>query len=743
MVRVDRVIVDRFEARTASLPSRTYAAPHRLVRGGRVDPSRLEDRLVRLGYRRLDEPPRSPGGFSRRDGRWIIYLNSALFPDGEREALPVELRIEGGRVAAISDGVTGTALEVVELEPEPLFTSYGDVMEERRWTELEDVPAHLIRAVEIVEDARFERHGGIDPVGIVRAALANLRAGEVVQGGSTITQQLAKNLYDPGPRSVRRKLTEAVAAILLELHYDKRAILEAYLNEVYLGQSGPVAISGVGDAARFLFGTPASELDLARSALIAGMIRNPGGYNPRRHPEAASERRDLVLELMFERGAIGEPAMRTAMAEPLGVIDPPPTLGRLQWIEPFLGAEIEARGVEMALSSAGHSVFTTFDGQVQLAAQEALSEGLARLEERLGVGTDPPLEGAVVVLRPVDGGLLAIVGGRDYGRSQFNRATRALRPPGSTFKPFVYLAGFERSLRDPGFAMTAATVLDDIPLDLYLREGGIWRPHNFDGRFHGRVTVREALEQSINVATVRAAMAIGLPAVADMARRCGISRELEEVPAMALGADAVTPLDLATAYATLAGGGWRARPHGLVCIVDREGRRHGRSATGAVQVVDPGPVFIVTDILVGAVERGTARSARALGLAGIAAGKTGSSDDLRDAWFVGYTPDLLALVWVGYDDNRPVGLSGAQAALPIWVDLMRRIGADGGDGFERPDDVVEVRVDPTTGLRATPSCPHVRDEIFVRGTEPRKLCDVHARQPRKGFWKRLFGAGDH
>ena len=737
-VRVDRSIVGRFEERKASLPSRTYATPYRLSRGARVDASGLIERLIRLGYREVRGEPEEPGELQRRGSEWLVFLHAAEFADGARAAFPVELRIGGGRLERITDRVTGDRLDAIALEPEPLFTSYADVMEERRWTPLEAVPEELIHAVEAVEDQRFRRHHGVDVVGLGRALLADLRAGEVVQGGSTITQQLAKNLYGPGRRTLRRKLLETAAAAALELRYDKDAILEAYLNEVYLGQTGPVAISGVGDASQFFFGAQVRELDLARSALLAAMIRSPGGTDPRRHPDEARSRRNLVLELMREQGRIDEPSMRSAMDAPLGVIAVPPATGRLPWVESYLAAEMEPLASELALSRAGYSVFTTFDEQIQHAAEEALDAGLDELEGRLGRDAANLLEGAVIVLRPADGGLLALVGGRDYGRSQYNRAKQALRPPGSTFKPFVFLAAFDRSLRDSGFEFTTATLLDDEPLQLQAG-GRTWSPANSDRRFRGPVTVREALEQSLNVPTVRSAMAVGLPAVVEMAHRCGIDRELEVVPSLALGAEGVTPLELAAAYATIANGGWRALPHGLVCVIDRDGARHGRSATGSVQVIEPGPAYLITDLLEGVIEHGTARSARTLGFSGVAAGKTGSSDGLRDAWFVGYTPEVLALVWVGSDDNRSIGLTGAEAALPIWVDLMRRIGAAGADPFPRPADVVEVRIDPATGQLATSRCPDSRDEVFIRGTEPDTPCETHAQPARKGFWKRLFG----
>lgn len=736
---IDRSIVRRFEARTKTLPSRVYARSFTVARGARLDTAALLDQLQRLSYEETSAEPESPGEYHRDGNDWTIYLRSAVTPEGRREAHPVALDMSWRRLRRITHLETGSRLDTLSLESEPLATFYADVMEERRWTPLEEIPLEMRQAVEVVEDRRFRRHHGIDLIGIARAFTTNVRSGRVVQGGSTITQQLVKNLYGPHSRTLRRKLLEAVASVALELHYDKDAILEAYLNEVYLGQRGPVAISGVGDASRFHFGSHVRDLDLSQSALLAGMIRNPGRYNPRLHPREARERRDLVLRLMHERGKIDAPRLQAASSAPVEVVEDSLASGRLPWIEDYLGNAIAPVAPEAIPSRAGYSIFTTFDPAIQRTARDVLESGLRRLEQRIARTDGAPLEGAIVVLRPSDGALLALVGGRNHGRSQFNRATHARRSPGSTFKPFVFLAGLERARHDPEFDFTVATVFDDAPLEL--KAGGkLWHPANYDRRFRGAVPVRQVVEQSVNVPTVRAAMQIGLENVVAMARRCGFESELEAVPSLALGAEEVTPLELATAYATLANGGRRVRPHGLESLIDRNGIPYDLPSHAPNPVLEPQVAYLVTDVLEGVFERGTARSAAKLGFVGLAAGKTGSSDGLRDAWFVGYTPEVLALVWVGYDDNRPVGLTGAAAALPIWVDLMRSIGADDADPFPRPDGLVRVRVDPTTGQRATRGCPRTREEMFVRGTQPEEPCTRHgAKNRRRGFWKRLTG----
>ena len=735
-VLIDRGIVDRFEQRRSALPSRTYSAPFEIdVREG-IEASELLDRLTTLGYRQVDGEPSQPGEYRRRKDIWTVYLRSATIGSDQREAFRLELRVRRNRISRATDLSSRKPLRTFALEPEPLFTYYAEHMEDRRWTPLERVPGDLVAALEVVEDRRFRRHFGLDVVGIGRAMFVNAGQGRVVQGGSTITQQLVKNLYGVRRRTMRNKLREAVAAVALELHYDKDAILEAYLNEVYLGQRGPVAISGIGDASHFFFGMPVEQLDLARSALLVGMIRNPGGYNPRAHPDRALDRRNLVLESMRGQDRIDEDRMQATLLEPLHVVVLVPTNQRLPWAAAYLAEATTARSEEVPLSQAGYSLHTTFDPAIQHAASEALRRGLERIERRLGRDSQgEPLEGAVVVLRPSDGAILGLIGGRDYARSQFNRATRARRPAGSALKPFVYLAALERAQQDADFAFTLATLLDDSPI--HLDSGGkTWSPANYDGQFRGPVSARQALEQSLNVPAVRAATHVGLDRIVELLRRVGIEQDLQPLPSLALGAADVTPLELAAVFATLANGGSRVQPHGLVGLQDREGNPRRLPTAEPQPVVDASLTYLMTNALRGVVERGTARSAADWGFRGLAAGKTGSSDDLRDAWFVGYTPDVLVAVWVGYDDNRRIGLPGASAALPIWVGVMQAIGAETWRGFPRPRGIGERWVDPLSGQLAHYRCPDAVRELFVSGTEPDEPCTVHERRRRRSFWSR-------
>jgi penicillin-binding protein 1B len=739
VVWIDLEVSARFEERTSSFPSKVYAAPWTLERGDRLDPEEFQEELERQGYRRVQHEPQRAGEYRRDGQRWSLFLRAALTPVGPREALPIQVDAWWGKVRAIRDQRTTTSLESFSLEPQPLFTFYQEHQEERHWMRLEEIPPALVEAVIAVEDHRFRGHHGIDPTGIARALWADLRAGQVVQGGSTLTQQLVKNLLGTNRRSLMRKLVEAVGAVTLELHHDKNSILEAYLNEVYLGQRGPVSISGVGEASSFYFRRALGELDLPRCALLAGIIQNPGRHNPFRNPEQARRRRDLVLGLMEQQGLIDQATLQSASSAALGVRPQAAGAQRFPWLQDYLGQEVRRVVPDAMPSRAGFSIFTTIDPRVQRAAVAALKKGLERVEARKGRDPSQPLEGAVVVLRPRDGAILGLVGGRDYGRSQFHRALESHRPPGSTFKPFVFLAAFERALLDGDFSFTPATLLEDEPLEI--RSGGKdWSPANYDRTFRGPVTARQALEESINVPTVRAGLQVGPGAVVELARRCGIESPLEPLPSLALGTEEVTPLELAGAYSTFANAGWRIQPHALAGAFDRSGKAVANLNTDRVRVLEPRLAYLMTNLMEGVMERGTGKSSARLGFTGHAAGKTGSSDDLRDAWFVGYTPKLLALVWVGYDDNRPVGLPGAAAALPIWVDLMQRLGVEGDEEFRRPRGILEVAIDPTTGARAVRACPQVTREIFLEGTEPEELCPVHGGE-RRGFWQRLFRRG--
>lgn len=725
-----------FEGRLWDVPSRIWSDTLRVRSPGPLTPDVLEGRLRRSGYVEVSGPPAAPGEYARAGTRWDVSLRS--FDSGGVRLPQRRVRFEfvPGGLSRLSDA-SGRRLDSIDLEPELLARVFGARQEERVLVGLRDVPEGFVHAVLAAEDARFYSHPGFDPLAILRASFANVKSGRIVQGGSTITQQTVKNLYLGQERTFRRKLREVAMSVLLDLRYPKDRILEAYLNEVYLGQRGPVAICGAEAAALHFFGKRLRDLGPAEWATLAGLIRNPGGYNPFRHPERARERRDQVLDAMVERGWLDSGAAERAKRGTIRLSERGPEASRAPYAVDWLRSEL-ARTIDVRrLSREGIDVRTSLDPTLQEAAEAALKRGLDRLgSPRRGAR----LEGAVVALDPRDGSVLAMVGGRDYRESQFNRAVQAKRQPGSCFKTFVFLAGLEALVEGDARGITSATVLEDEPFEIP-SGGKVWRPENYDREFLGPIPARLALEESRNVPTARLALAIGLDRVVEAAARCGIESDLSPLPSLALGAQEVTPLDLARAYATIASGGVR-RPVRIVRNMSPASGTGDEGAAASTRAVAQGVAYVLTDMLRGVLDRGTAASARTLGFAGDAAGKTGTTDDERDAWFVGFTPDLLVLVWVGFDDGARTGFTGASGALPIWVDVMRaaryRIS---GAGFEVPGDVVRATVDPRSGGLAVGGCPESVEEVFVAGTEPTEPCPLHERRLMRWF-RRLFGRGD-
>lgn len=734
-------VTSRFDGRLWAIPSRIFSDVLALTPGERLSEEDVERRLERCGYARTTEAPARPGQFRRSGVALQVFLRGFSSPTDVAEARRLDLEFRDGYLVSLRDAA-GRPLRRAVLEPELLATLYGARQEERRPIRLEQVPEGLIDAVLSAEDARFFSHHGLDLRGIARAGLANVRQGRIVQGGSTITQQTVKNLYLHHERTWWRKAREALLALVLDARYAKRRILEVYLNEVYLGQRGPVAICGIRAGALFYLGREPGDLSLGEWALLAGLIRSPGTYNPFLHPDRAAERRNQVLDAMLRLGHADESAVAAARREKLQLASGAGGFSEAPYAVDYVQAQLAERFPREVLLGEGLSVYTTVDTRLQQRAERVVREGLERLERQGAVqraqAGQRELQGALVATRPSSGAILAMVGGRAYGQTQFNRVVQARRQPGSCFKPLVYAAGFELARRGGAGGLTPATLLEDRPLEM--RVGGkTWRPSNYDGTFRGTVTARRALEDSLNVPTVRAAEQIGLDAVIATARRCGIRSELPRLPSLALGTAEVTPLELATAYGAFAQRGERIDPWIIRAVIGRDGSRLEGGEIERERAVSVETALQVDDLLEGVFERGTARSAAALGFTGRAAGKTGTTDETRDAWFVGYSGDLLALVWVGYDDNLRTGLTGATGALPLWVEF---VGPDAARADRAaPPGMVRVTVCSSTGLRATGRCPEVRDEWFPAGSAPTRPCEEHMGRFRR-WWRKVFQRGE-
>jgi len=707
--------------------TRVYARPQTYLPGHRPDRAAVQEQLNRLGYSRAQGDVVGIGEYYLGRQGWVIGQRAFRGQDGLEPAGFSIVRFDySGRIARIEDH-QGRRRSRLTLEPELLGRITSESDQDRLPVGLAEVPADLVNALLIVEDQRFYDHGGLDLRRIAAAFGANVKAGKVVQGGSTLTQQLAKNLFLSPKRTLTRKLREAAMAMALESRYTKEEILQAYLNTVYLGQDGSAGIHGVGRAAQHFFGTDVANLDLAESALLVALIRAPSAYSPIRNPETAKERRDLVLRLMRNGGAITEDQFQAASRVPITLRHPASPIRSARYFLDHVAKQLE-ESERPGLLGGGRAIVTTLDSDLQRAAERAVRDGLARLErdfEWLAESEDGrPLQAALVALDPWTGEVLAMVGGREYGGSQFNRAADARRQPGSAFKPIVAMAALSRPRREMNYAggeeaqppFTLASILDDSPLEVETPVGR-WTPTNYDRSFSGKVTLRDALERSLNVPFARLGMAVGPENVVKVARTMGIETPLDPFPSLALGSSEVSPLELTRAFGVLAAEGFRAEPKSIYSEPVR-----GR------QVFDPAEAFLVTSALRGVVDRGTGRGLRDRGFFGDIAAKSGTTNDFRDGWFVGYSDRMVVGVWVGFDRGKRLELPGAGVALPIFAEFLETaVGSDGSvgpwgsDGFSYPDGLEMVSVEPSTGLRSGWGCSG-EPELFLEGTAPQESC---------------------
>lgn len=604
-----------------------------------------------------------------------------------------------------------------ELEAPLLATYYGPEQRECRAVAIDRLPPHVFYAVLAAEDDRFFVHNGVSATAVLRAALVNLGARRIRQGGSTITQQLARNLYLTRERTWARKYREALLSLVLEFRYPKKRLLEAYLNEIYLGRAGGANLVGVGAASQAYFGKPAEQMELHEAALLAALIRSPGEYSPIEHADRARARRDYVLTRMASLGWAPQEEAAEAARRPLDLAPPAPPPAEVGYFAAAMAEEARRRFRLGDVRGQGYSLYSTLNPLDQAAALEAVREGL--VESEAAPHQCGPLQAALVSLDPNDGSILAWVGGRDYGDNQFDRVDHAARQAGSAFKPVVYASALRTGVN-------LADEVADTPI-LVRMPGRDWRPQNDDRAFHGDVSVRAALERSLNVPTVRIALQAGLSTVATLAAQLGLTVTDDSNPSLALGAVDVSPLQMARAYGAFAAAGIEASPYGLERVLDARGvELPGLPVPGPQRVLDEDTAFLVTAALQGAMQHGTGARSRGMGLKDPLAGKTGTSDDRRDAWFAGFAPERVTVVWVGRDDNAPAGLSGSNTALPIWVRFMSAVRPEGGyRSWEVPSGVETAEIDPDTGYLATPLCPRRRTEYFYLSRLPQMACPEH------------------
>jgi penicillin-binding protein 1B len=718
---------------------RVFARPVVLWQGQAMSGRQLVERLNDLAYAERAEVER-PGEFNAARGELTLIPRS-----GSAERARVRVVFErppapGGasastrllRITRLE--VNGRATPSLTLDAPVLTALMSTGREKRRQVPLASIPPRMIQAVLAIEDRRFYDHPGVDPIRIIGALISNLTGDKpYLEGASTLTQQLARNFFlteqlaleaATKQRSPRRKLLEQFMAILLERKATKDEILELYLNDVYLGQRGSFGIHGVAEASRLFFGKDVSNVSLSEAAAIAGVIQSPGALSPFHAEKRCRERRNVVLRAMVDAGFITKPAADRAISEPLRVVQRALEAQAPYFVD-FVGQVLAAELPGVTRQAQALDVYTTLDLHMQRVAQDALREGLLDVDKLLSRRKRRrEAQAALIAVDPGSGEVLALVGGRSYNRSQFNRAVTAQRQPGSVFKPFVYLAAFERAAAEVRADLTPATLVSDEPVAIEYAQQ-VWNPGNYENEYDGQITLRRALAMSRNLATIHVAEQAGYDRVAALWRRIGVGATPRAYPSIALGVFEASPFDVASAYTIFPNGGV-LRPLRVLRRIVSGGQEQRLKRPAERRITRPDTTFLVTNMMRSVINEGTGAGARAAGFAFDAAGKSGTTNDLRDAWFVGFTPELLTVVWVGLDDNQPLGLSGTQAALPIWTQFMKRVLTGHRDRrFEEPEGIAWTEIDRDTGKVAQPGCPRVIQEAFLTGTEPVDYCELH------------------
>ncbi len=771
MLYLDGVIRSEFDQKRWAMPAKVYARPLELFTGMPLSADAFAQELKLLGYRdancpaepaapppapgkralkRKSKPPTpetcipppgggnapdKPGSYARQGEVFEVITRDFNFWDGAEPARKIRMTFAGDILVDIVSLDGREAPGLLRLDPPEIAGIYPSHYEDRILLNGKELPPALVDTLLAVEDRSFFEHAGINPKGIFRAMVVNLRAGRTVQGGSTLTQQLVKNLFLSNERSIKRKINEILMAILIDARYGKDDILEAYSNAIYLGQDGSRAIHGFGLASQFYFGKALEDLDLHQLALLVGMIKGPSLYDPRKHPDNALERRALVLDVMVEQNLISAEDAAVAKTMPLDVT--PKAASGITAYPAFL--ELVQRQLRQYykpedLVSEGLRVFTTLDPRVQATAENTLINSLPALEKSQPKAR--PLQGAAVVVDTQTGEVLAMVGDREPKTVGFNRALDAKRLAGSLIKPVTYLTALEQPDR-----YTLMTPLNDSPL-VYTSGGKRWAPANYDKRYHGRVTLRDALARSYNIPAVRVGLDMDVIKVVEMLQRLGFSHPLKPYPSLLLGALNASPFEIAQVYATIASGGFRIPLRAIREVTDATGKSLQHYAMDVVKVVEPGPVYLVTNGMQQVVKAGTASAMKSKLSPDLnIAGKTGTTDDYRDSWFAGFSGDRLTVVWLGRDDNKPTGLSGASGALRVWMDLMAGLKLEPLD-TPPPADVEEISVEPRSGLRVSEGCRRGEAVPFLVGSEPRGSTSCAPAAPHRSRPKPPADDGD-
>jgi penicillin-binding protein 1B len=725
-----RMIDLRLSGHIQQTTARIYAAPMHIYTGEALTVTDMANHLQRAGYSELD--------VAGTLGRYILHGNEIEIRPSSESFFGVKNRLvvdfSTTQIQKIRSMETGAAEDSAEVEPELLTSLFDSSREKRRAISYNDIPKVLRDAVLSVEDRRFFEHPGFDPIRILGAAWADLRHGARVQGGSTISMQVARSFFFNSDRTLRRKIAETMVALELEHRFNKQQIFELYANEIYLGNRGSFAIHGFGEASLAYFNKDLREVTLSEAAFLAGIIHAPNRYSSsERKPERAVEARDRALLSMTENAAITADQAAAAKKAPLQIVGGGLEGSTAPYFVDMVKDHLLDRFSEAELLSQSFRVYTTLDPELQRAASDSIDLGVKNIDTQLAKRYArwkkegqpvPQVQVAMVVLDPHSGEIKALVGGRDYGESQLNHLL-SRRQPGSAFKPFVYAAAFQGAVDGVQPVVTPATTVMDEPTTFDF-DGKEYTPNNYGEKFHGQVTVREALTYSLNVATVKVAELVGYTRITDMAHQFGLANSILPTPAVALGAYDMTPMEVAAGYTILANDGVRTEPMFIRNVVNANGESLEQNGIQSRRALDPRVAYLVTSMMEDVIDHGTGATVRARGFNAPAAGKTGTS---RDGWFAGYTSNLLAIVWVGFDDNRDLGLSGGNAPAPIWAEFMKRAIALPAyrdvQPFAMPEGVTKVTIDPESLALATPECPVTREEVYIHGTEPTEFCPLH------------------
>jgi penicillin-binding protein 1B len=747
------------------------------IQFGKLLNQRMSGQIYQNTSRLFSEPGHIYTGEKMRADDLAAYLRRAGYQEGEVQGAPGEVIVKGSTSVEIRPSRTsffqgGNAIRVeffgsaishivqlsddsqrlsADIEPELITNLFDDSREKRRIVRFDDLPKDMVDAVLAAEDKRFFEHGGLDVVRVFGAALADLRRGQKAQGASTIDMQVARSFFFTTKREWSRKVKEVLMAVEINQRYSKRQIFELYANEVYLGNRGSFSIRGFGEAAEAYFGKDVRELNLGEEAFLAGIIRAPNRYaSAERHTDRGEEARDRVLTQMVEDSYVTQEQADAAKKQKLKFVNGNLDSGAAPYFVDMVKDHLLEQFSETDLETQSYRIYTTLDPELQHAASEAVQTGIVGVDKLLAKryalwkkkGENvPKVQVALVAMDPQTGEIRALVGGRNYGESQLNHAL-SRRQPGSVFKPFVYAAAFNNTVLGNQPVVTPVTTVDDVPTTFEF-DGKEYTPDNYSEEFYGTVTVHDALIHSLNVATVKVAEMIGYQKVVDLARQMGLGNNIQATPAVALGAYEMTPIDVAAGYTAFATNGVRAEPLFLRSVIAADGTLEETAAPRTHPVLDPRVAYLTTSLMEDVINRGTGATVRSMGFTPVAAGKTGTS---RDGWFAGFTSNLLCVVWVGFDDNRDLNLSGSASAAPIWADFMKLAVAlpqyKMTEDFDPPPGVLQETIDPQTGQLATASCPQQVQEYFVAGSEPTQLCELHggSSSAKSGNWlTHIFG----